>query len=195
MFLANMSHEIRTPLNGLIAVAQLLAVSGLTPEQRELVDTISESGAALLSILGDILDYSKVGGALEGRALEGVGGWLHASQRRARAALLLRAPGLSVLGGSWGAGPGRRAESLLTLFPPTPCVPFRQIDQNHLTLVSQPFCVRAAVEAAVEGVAPDASKAGLEVAYSLDPALAARPLLGDPIRVRQVRGLKEHLFG
>lgn len=58
VFLANISHEIRTPLNGMIAVAQLLQRTRLTPEQTELVSTIEESGAALLSVLGDVLDFS-----------------------------------------------------------------------------------------------------------------------------------------
>ncbi len=53
-FVANMSHEIRTPLNGMIATAQLLLASVLTPEQRELTETILESGSALLGILGDV---------------------------------------------------------------------------------------------------------------------------------------------
>lgn len=43
MFLANMSHEIRTPLNGMMAMAQLLLSSVLTPEQRDLAETILES--------------------------------------------------------------------------------------------------------------------------------------------------------
>ncbi len=53
MFLANMSHEIRTPLNGMMATAQLLLGSALTPEQRELAETILESGNSLLGILGE----------------------------------------------------------------------------------------------------------------------------------------------
>jgi len=60
MFLANMSHEIRTPLNGMIAVAQLLLASQLTVEQKELVETILDSGDTLLTILGGILDFSKI---------------------------------------------------------------------------------------------------------------------------------------
>nr|AML78993.1 putative LOV domain-containing protein [Carteria crucifera] len=60
MFLANMSHEIRTPLNGMIATAQLLLASSLSPEQRELTETIWDSGNTLLGILGDILDFSRI---------------------------------------------------------------------------------------------------------------------------------------
>jgi CheY-like chemotaxis protein len=58
VFLANISHEIRTPLNGMIAVSQLLLRTALSPEQRELVATLEESGTALLSILGDVLEFS-----------------------------------------------------------------------------------------------------------------------------------------
>jgi CheY-like chemotaxis protein/nitrogen-specific signal transduction histidine kinase len=61
VFLANVSHEIRTPLNGMIAVAQLLLRTTLSPEQRELASTLEESGSALLSILGDVLDFSSIG--------------------------------------------------------------------------------------------------------------------------------------
>lgn len=61
VFLANVSHEIRTPLNGMIAVAQLLMRTTLSPEQRELASTLEESGSALLSILGDVLDFSSIG--------------------------------------------------------------------------------------------------------------------------------------
>ncbi|MDP1914857.1 MAG: ATP-binding protein [Myxococcales bacterium] len=59
-FLANMSHEIRTPLNGVLGMAELLARTKLTPEQRDSVDTIVESGAGLLSVLSDVLDFSKI---------------------------------------------------------------------------------------------------------------------------------------
>ncbi|AHM03391.1 Sensor histidine kinase/response regulator [Roseibacterium elongatum DSM 19469] len=59
-FLANMSHEIRTPMNGVLSMAELLRDSGLTEDQMLFADTIRNSGEALLVIINDILDYSKI---------------------------------------------------------------------------------------------------------------------------------------
>jgi PAS domain S-box-containing protein len=70
-FIANMSHELRTPLNGILATAQLLLTSPLSPEQRELADTILDSSMALLGTLGDILDFSLLEAAPEVRAADG----------------------------------------------------------------------------------------------------------------------------
>jgi len=122
VFLANISHEIRTPLNGMIAVSQLLLCTALCPQQRELAETLQESGQALLSVLGDVLDFS--------------------------------------------------------------C-----IDRNDLELRAAPLWVRDALEACLEGVAAEAGRRGLRVAYRLDPELASRRVCADPLRLRQVLAL------
>lgn len=59
-FLAMMSHEIRTPMNGVLGLVEVLERTPLNPDQSQMISMIHESAGALLQILDDLLDYSKI---------------------------------------------------------------------------------------------------------------------------------------
>ncbi len=70
-FLANMSHEIRTPINGVIGMAELILRTELDTRQKEMAATIDLSARALLDVVNDILDFSRIdSGKLELESLE-----------------------------------------------------------------------------------------------------------------------------
>lgn len=66
MFIANMSHEIRTPMTGIFGMARILQASELNEDQKKYIDVVIRNSKALLTLINDLLDYSK----LEAKALE-----------------------------------------------------------------------------------------------------------------------------
>ena len=107
-FLANMSHEIRTPMNCVIGIADLLSDLDPTPRQRQYLEMIRQSGGALLAVINDILDLSKIEAGqfeldpqetdLRGLVEEVVGMIAFTAQSRGLEVICRQAPGVPELG-------------------------------------------------------------------------------------------------
>jgi two-component system, sensor histidine kinase len=97
-FLANMSHEIRTPMAGMLGALELLSHTALAPDQAEYLQIATTSGAALMAIINEVLDFAKIGSGQLERAQEpiDVGAIAHSVVTLFSAAAQIRTIGLSL---------------------------------------------------------------------------------------------------
>ncbi len=174
-FLASMSHEIRTPLNAVIGMAALLQDTALTDEQRVFVDTIRTGGQALLAVISDILDFSRIeSGRLE---LESAPFDLHACLA---SAVDLVAP----RGRAEGARPplhacaGRAAGGRRRCRPAAPgaAQPARQRGEVHRPGRGQPRCVQRRAGRGGSLLTITVRDTGIGITADADRAASSSPL-------------------
>jgi CheY-like chemotaxis protein len=204
-FLATMSHEIRTPLFGIQGTAALLAESALDEDQCELVGTLRRSAEALLGIINDVLDYSKVEAGkmtLDPRPFE-VRPVLEGALDIVRP--LAREKGLSLLAEVGHGVPaeltgddGRIRQVLLNLL--TNAVKFTQAGTVTLRVCCEPepgsdrYHLTAAVEDTGIGVAPN-DLARLFTEFSQVDGTPTRRFMGTGLGLAISRRLAERMGG
>lgn len=135
--------QVRTPLNGMMASAQLLLESALTPEQRELAETILESGNSLLGILGESSARLHALAWHEGKCLRD----LPACTRMPRCMASSAWPGARC---ELGWAPWTWLVSPPLCFPSGDILDFSKLDHGAVELEYAPVCMRRTVEACIE---------------------------------------------
>ena len=159
-FLANMSHEIRTPLNGVLGMAQVMAMDALSEAQRERLQVVRASGEALLAVLNDLLDLSKIeAGKLTLESIdfdlgEVVRGACQTFAAAAEAKSLAFAIDIAAAEGTYRGDPTRLRQILLNLV--SNAVKFTQIGAITVSAGAGDGRLSLAISDTGEGIAPEA---------------------------------------